>query len=42
MIGMLNGEIDAETLAEEVIKEVGPGGQYLTHQHTLKNFRKEF
>lgn len=47
MIGMIKRimrgiEINPETLAEEVMREVGPGGQYLTHEHTLKNFRKEF
>lgn len=31
---------DPEALALEVIKEVGPGGHYLSHPHTLKNFRQ--
>jgi len=30
-----------EELAIEVIKEVGVGGQFLSHKHTLKNYRKE-
>lgn len=34
--------VSPETLAEEVICEVGPGGQYLTHEHTLKHFKTEF
>ena len=46
MIGMIKRimqslNINSETLAEEVIHQVGPGGEYLTHEHTLKNFRKE-
>ena len=35
-------EIRPEKLAEEIIKQVGPGGEYLTHKHTFQNFRKEF
>ena len=47
LIGMIKRimrglNINPETLAEEVIREVGPGGQYLTHEHTLKHFRQEF
>ena len=34
-------EINEETMAFDVIKEIGAGGQYLTHDHTFKNFRKE-
>ena len=30
-----------ETLALDVIKEVGPGGNFLAHEHTARNFRKE-
>ena len=33
-------EVNPETLAVDVIKEVGPGGNFLAHEHTLKNFRK--
>jgi trimethylamine--corrinoid protein Co-methyltransferase len=29
------------TLAVEVIEEVGPGGHYLTREHTRRNFREE-
>ena len=35
-------DISAEHLALEVIEEVGPAGDYLTHDHTLKHFREEF
>lgn len=32
--------IDDETLALDVIDEVGPGGQFMTHNHTLNNWRE--
>jgi trimethylamine--corrinoid protein Co-methyltransferase len=32
--------LDAESLALEVIHSVGPGGDFLTHKHTLKHFRE--
>jgi trimethylamine--corrinoid protein Co-methyltransferase len=31
-----------ERLAFEIIRQVGPGGEYLTQKHTFQNFRKEF
>jgi trimethylamine--corrinoid protein Co-methyltransferase len=31
-----------ERLAVDVIAEVGPGGYYIEHPHTLENFRSEF
>lgn len=34
-------EINEETLAFDAIKEIGPGGQFLTHPHTFMNLRKE-
>ena len=34
-------KVDEETLAIDVIKEVGPGAQFLTHPHTFEHFRKE-
>lgn len=34
--------INEETLALDVIHEVGPGGEFLTHEHTFENFRGEF
>jgi trimethylamine---corrinoid protein Co-methyltransferase len=33
-------EVNDETLAVDAIREVGPGGNYLGHPHTVKNFRK--
>lgn len=33
-------EVNRNTIAIDVIREVGPGGNYLTHEHTLKYFRK--
>lgn len=33
-------EVNENTLALDVIKEVGPGGNYLIHEHTVKNFRQ--
>jgi trimethylamine--corrinoid protein Co-methyltransferase len=32
--------LDAESLALEVIDQVGPGGDFLTAKHTLKHFRE--
>ena len=31
--------LDAQSLALDVIHQVGPGGDFLTHAHTLKRFR---
>jgi len=33
--------ISDETIALDLMKEVGPGGTFLTHPHTAKNFRNE-
>jgi trimethylamine--corrinoid protein Co-methyltransferase len=33
--------VDEETLATDVIREVGPGGNFLAHEHTVRNLRKE-
>jgi trimethylamine--corrinoid protein Co-methyltransferase len=46
LIGMIKRimqslNINIETLAEEVIHKVGPGGEYLTQEHTRKHFRQE-
>jgi trimethylamine--corrinoid protein Co-methyltransferase len=32
--------VDDEMLALDVIKQVGPGGHYLKHHHTLRHFRE--
>ncbi len=38
---VLNGiEVNHETLALEVIKKVGPGGNFFAEEHTFKNFKK--
>jgi trimethylamine--corrinoid protein Co-methyltransferase len=34
--------VDDETLALDVVRQVGPGGNFLMNSHTVKNFRKEF
>jgi trimethylamine--corrinoid protein Co-methyltransferase len=34
-------EINEETLAYDVIKEVGPGGNFMGEPHTARHFRKE-
>jgi trimethylamine--corrinoid protein Co-methyltransferase len=33
--------LDEETLAVDLIKEIGPAGQYLGNQHTLAHMRQE-
>lgn len=35
-------EVDAEHLALDVIDQVGPGGEYMTAEHTLKHMYDEF
>ncbi|GAH37628.1 unnamed protein product, partial [marine sediment metagenome] len=35
-------DVNEETLALDIIKEVGPGGNFITHQSTADNFKKEF
>jgi trimethylamine--corrinoid protein Co-methyltransferase len=34
-------EVNPDTLAVDVIREIGPGGEYLTHDHTTEYFRSE-
>ena len=34
-------EVDAEKVAAEIINKVGPGGNFLAEEHTVRNFRKE-
>ena len=33
--------VDAETLAADVIRQVGPGGNFLAEEHTIRHFRHE-
>lgn len=35
-------QVTPDKLAIAVIDDVGSGGQFLTHQHTFKNFKQEF
>jgi trimethylamine--corrinoid protein Co-methyltransferase len=40
---MLQGfEVSEETIALDVIREVGIGGNFMAHPHTARHFRKEF
>jgi len=32
--------VNDEEMALEVIKSVGPGGEFISHEHTFQNFRK--
>ncbi len=34
--------VDDETLALDVVEELGPSGNYLAHDHTLKHFREAY
>lgn len=34
-------EVNEKTLALDVVKEVGPGGEFTSHPHTLEHFRNE-
>ena len=33
--------VNDDTLALDVVKEIGPGGHYLMHQHTLEGMRSQ-
>lgn len=35
-------EVNEETIALDVLEEVGPAGNFLAHDHTCKHLRKEF
>jgi trimethylamine--corrinoid protein Co-methyltransferase len=35
-------EVNPDTLAFDIIKDVGPGGHFLDKDHTLEHFRTEF
>lgn len=40
---IMNGfEVNSETLALDVIRGVGPGGNFMAEPHTVEHFRKEF
>lgn len=32
--------VSEENIAYDVIKDVGPGGEFITHDHTYKNFKR--
>jgi trimethylamine--corrinoid protein Co-methyltransferase len=34
-------KVDADTLATDIVKSVGPAGNFLAEQHTVEHFRKE-
>ena len=34
-------KVSDANLAVDIIKEIGPGGEFLTHQHTFDNFKTE-
>ncbi len=34
--------VDGESLALDVVEELGPDGDYLSHDHTLRNFRRAY
>ncbi|UCE46240.1 MAG: trimethylamine methyltransferase family protein, partial [Phycisphaerales bacterium] len=34
-------EVDAEKVAAEIVQKVGPGGNFLAEEHTVRNFRQE-
>jgi len=35
-------EVNEETIALDLINNIGPGGEYLTSEHTLKHFRENW
>ncbi len=35
-------EVSEETLALDVVEELGPGGDYLAHEHTYEHFREPY
>ncbi len=46
VVGMTKRFVDGitvtkETLARQIIEDVGPGGHFLVQQHTMKHFKKE-
>ena len=42
MTRVLNGiQVNKDTLALDIIKEIGIGGNFLSHEHTVKNFKSQ-
>jgi len=40
VLKVVNGiQVSEASIAMDVIKQVGPAGEFITHDHTLKNFR---
>jgi trimethylamine--corrinoid protein Co-methyltransferase len=35
-------QVDEETLALDVVEELGPTGDYLSHEHTMRHFKEPF
>jgi trimethylamine--corrinoid protein Co-methyltransferase len=35
-------DVDKETLAVDIIENVGPGGNYVTEEHTIKHMFRQF
>ena len=41
VLKVVNGiQITEETMAMDVIRDVGPAGEFITHEHTYNNFKK--
>ena len=41
VLRVVNGiQVSDETFAMDVIRDVGPAGEFITHQHTYDNFKK--
>jgi trimethylamine--corrinoid protein Co-methyltransferase len=34
-------EVDSEKIAEDIVHKVGPGGNFLAEEHTVRHFRQE-
>jgi len=40
VLKVVNGiQVNEESLAMDVIREVGPAGEFITHEHTYRNFK---
>lgn len=41
VLKVVNGiQVSETNIAYDVIKDVGPAGEFITHEHTLQNFKK--